>query len=385
MSQDSETLTRREFSHRMAGGTLALGGLTILQACGGVHRSVGAPRAIQPSQGDGDAHGTRILDDRERAVLRYASLAPSGHNTQPWRITVKSPTHWVLGTDPARWLPEVDPENRETLLSLGAFLENLVVAGRALGRQVDVSPLTSDPMDQELAEIRLDPTSPGEAPLDPLESRRTLREGYASRELERADVDAILSDLDGKGIYHPGGSSRAGWLAEAEVEAFRKQSYRDSAQEELSRWIRFGEDEARRHRDGLTPETMEVGFMARFFMRHFMGPEDVLKESFRKKGVDGVASQVKEGAGWLVIPGSGDDVADLLATGRRFQRMALRVRRRKVAIHPMSQILEEAPWQNECARALGLERAPQFILRVGYRDDYPDPVSLRRPVHDFVS
>jgi hypothetical protein len=55
-------------------------------------------------------------------ILRLASRAPNGHNTQPWTITLVDPATWILGSDQTRRLPAVDPANREMLLSLGAFL-----------------------------------------------------------------------------------------------------------------------------------------------------------------------------------------------------------------------------------------------------------------------
>jgi hypothetical protein len=72
-------------------------------------------------------------------ILYLASLAPSGHNTQPWTVRIVGPQHWIIGSDRERWLPAVDPHNREMLLSLGAFLENLIIAAKAHGYAVDLN------------------------------------------------------------------------------------------------------------------------------------------------------------------------------------------------------------------------------------------------------
>ena len=64
-------------------------------------------------------------------------------------------------------------------------------------------------------------------------------------------------------------------------------------------------------------------------------------------------------------------------------RLFLKVRPRGVALHPMTQILEEPATRTEFARSLGVGGV-QFLLRVGYVTDYPPPVSLRRPVDWFV-
>ena len=44
--------------------------------------------------------------------LRYAILAPSSHNTQPWRLAL-SDNRIELYADRARRLPVIDPEDRE--------------------------------------------------------------------------------------------------------------------------------------------------------------------------------------------------------------------------------------------------------------------------------
>ena len=64
--------------------------------------------------------------------------------------------------------------------------------------------------------------------------------------------------------------------------------------------------------------------------------------------------------------------------------MALLARERRIAIQPMTQYLEEQAGLNQIAANHQASMIPQFLLRVGYLKDYPDPVSLRRPVSWFV-
>ena len=73
------------------------------------------------------------LKPYERQILSLASLAPSGHNTQPWFVEYLAPYHWVIGSDRSKWLPAVDPTQRETMLSIGAFLQNLEYAAGSFG------------------------------------------------------------------------------------------------------------------------------------------------------------------------------------------------------------------------------------------------------------
>ena len=119
-------------------------------------------------------------------------------------------------------------------------------------------------------------------------------------------------------------------------------------------------------------------------MRQFMDQGDVMGERFRKQGVDIATKWAAEGAGWIVITSRGSSVADLIETGRCFERTALLARERNIAFHPMTQVLEEEKGRREIESNHGKDVIPQFVLRVGYLDKYPAPVSLRRPVSSFV-
>ena len=82
---------------------------------------------------------------------------------------------------------------------------------------------------------------------------------------------------------------------------------------------------------------------------------------------------------------SGDSkIPTLIEYGRVFESMLLKIREKMIAVHPMTQMLEEAPWKNNVAKELGVTGEVQWILRIGYLKSYPDPVSLRRPVSWFV-
>jgi hypothetical protein len=95
--------------------------------------------------------------------------------------------------------------------------------------------------------------------------------------------------------------------------------------------------------------------------------------------VDVAAKQVKTCGGWLVVTSNDSSIPALIEYGRVFQNMLLKIRDKMIAVHPMTQMLEEKPWRNQVAKALGLSGEVQWILRLGYLKSYPDPVSLRMP------
>jgi hypothetical protein len=70
------------------------------------------------------------MDPQILEILSYSARASSSHNAQPWRIEISERDTLRLIADRSRYLPAVDPENREMLLSFGAFLETLDQAAR---------------------------------------------------------------------------------------------------------------------------------------------------------------------------------------------------------------------------------------------------------------
>ncbi len=109
-----------------------------------------------------------------------------------------------------------------------------------------------------------------------------------------------------------------------------------------------------------------------------------MKEDFRETGIDKIKKEVAASAGWILMTSKDNSVATLLETGRRMQRLFLKVRDRSIAIHPMTQILEEASTRQQLNQSIGISENIQFILRTGYLKSYPPPVSLRRPVDWFI-
>lgn len=75
--------------------------------------------------------------DQLEFLLAYAVLAPSNHNTQPWRFRVNASNVELLA-DRHRAIRAIDPYDRELTLSCGAALYNLRVAAEYFGHRYSV-------------------------------------------------------------------------------------------------------------------------------------------------------------------------------------------------------------------------------------------------------
>ncbi len=337
------------------------------------------------------------LKPDERAILHLASLAPSGHNTQPWFIKYIEPYHWIIGNDSTKWLPAVDPTQRETILSIGAFLQNLEYAANNLGYACQLDMLAKTNQDEHVMEVKLTKFSGNKTPrymerndipnigkIEKIEKRRTVRSNYLNMPLNQDDISYLI---DGEADCIQFISSTAKEykiINEQTIEANKIQAYRDAAQSELGDWIRFSSKKAAQYRDGLTTASMEIKGLPAWVLRNFYDKSNVMTTNFRDKSIETVVKQVSQSAGWLLITNKGNTTWELIETGRQLQRLWLSIREKNIAIHPMTQIIEEAATNQTLNQSIGVSDTVQFILRTGYTKKYPQPVTLRRGVDGFV-
>jgi hypothetical protein len=369
-------MDRRKFISIAGGTTIVVGATTYLLS----DKSNLVRADLKPI----DDHNTTLKPD-EKEILFLASLAPSGHNTQPWFVQSLEPYHWIIGNDKNKWLPAVDPTQRETILSIGAFIQNLEYAASAFGYICDWNLLATTNQDDRVMEVKLiKEASKNAFDVEKIKNRRTVRSNFLSDVLKKADLEYLINSEPAFIHYLPATSKESQFINAQTIAANRLQAYRDLAQQELADWIRFSTQDAEKNRDGLTTAGMEIEGISGWVVRNSYNKNSVMQQDFRERGIDQIKKEVSESAGWILITSKDNSVATLLETGRRMQRLFLKVRERNIAIHPMTQILEEPSTRRTLNQLIGISENIQFILRVGYVKDYPPPVSLRRPVDWFI-
>lgn len=373
-------LTRRGFLGKTARLGAALGLAPLVSAC-----DDGAKRGDFAADMEDHALRRRI-GDRYSAILDMAGLAPSSHNTQPWTIRIDGPGRWTLGLAPDRLLPAVDPDRREAILSLGAFVENLHRAAAHHKYDVDVNVTSDDPNSTEIARIHLTGGAAETTDITPILQRRTRRDGLSPAPLNRTDIAALRAGDDGDGVGFVDVESPQGKrLAEATVEANKLQVARDAAQGELADWFRWSDADAGKHRNGLSPEAMEITGITGWYVRNNYDRATVLEPEFRERMAGMVEEQVQLCGGWLIVTSEGTGVTDLIEAGRRYERVALNAVGARIGVHPMSQVLEEEPLRDTIASDIGLDKPVQFVLRVGRIEEIVPPTSLRMPLSRWVT
>ena len=182
------------------------------------------------------------LPAQMRELVRYASLAASGHNTQPWKFAIQG-NAIEIHPDLNRRLPAVDPGERELWISLGCALENLLVAARAGG----YAPVVTYPDAADLIHIGLTIDTPQAGPLfNAIPLRQNTRSEYDGQAIKSADLDQVqaLSLEPGIGLRFVTTPSDLKTIL-AYVNQGNLVQYADRAfVDELIHWVRFNKKEA---------------------------------------------------------------------------------------------------------------------------------------------
>lgn len=78
------------------------------------------------------------LEDEQSKMIAFALRASSSHNTQPWLVKVTSETTLQLYADLNKSLPIVDGDNKQLLMSQGAFIESYKQIAMQYGYAVQI-------------------------------------------------------------------------------------------------------------------------------------------------------------------------------------------------------------------------------------------------------
>lgn len=103
--------------------------------------------------------GMELSDNRMERLVELAHMAPSTHNSQPWKFAISGPSV-NLFADRSRWLRAADPDQRELYMSLGCALETLLIAADYEALGVDIAWFPSGSDDTHVCRVTVDEQGP---------------------------------------------------------------------------------------------------------------------------------------------------------------------------------------------------------------------------------
>lgn len=311
-----------------------------------------------------------------RDLVRYATLAASSHNTQPWKFRIEADRISIF-PDLSRRCPAVDPDDHHLYASLGCALENLLLAARAAGLQGRYS------YDVAAACLRVD--FEAAAPLrsalfEAIPRRQCSRAGYDGTALSAEQLRQLEEAGKGQGVSvmlltdQQKKERIAAYVAEGNTLQFGDAAWA----EELKSWVRFNARDAARAGDGLYGPVMGSpdvpGWLGRLFMRYAFSAKSQNRKDIR---------HIRSSAAIAVIFSEVDDIPHWIEAGRCYERLALQATSLGLRTAFINQPVEVAELRPRFARFLGIgDRRPDLIVRIGRGPEMPR--SPRRPVEEVL-
>jgi nitroreductase len=306
--------------------------------------------------------------DKALFLVNYAILAPSTHNSQPWKFNISENTIRIF-PDRSRWLQVADADQRELFISLGCALENLLVAAEHFGYSYNVTYITGETDPAIIVELAPGgPSSSDSRLFEAILSRQTSREPYEDRPINDSDLQILQSinkDWNGT-IYLTSDSGLKSGFKDLIVQADQFQYSDPNYKSELGHWLSLG-------MMGPTGIQAVIAQLAVVFLD--MGPDQAKKD----------AALVNSTPILGIIGSEENDRISQIKAGQAFERLWLEATAQGLSVHPMSQTLEVSDTKAEMQKFLPTgSHYVQQAFRLGYSKGGQDHTP-RRPLQEVLA
>lgn len=296
-------------------------------------------------------------------AVSFAILAPSSHNTQPWKFTIG----WdglEITLDRSRVLPNVDPAAREMIMSCGAALQNIRIALRHCGfaTKVELMPHASSP--DVLARVRVGgprvQSKLNDLLFDAIGERHTNRAPFLTEPVEPRLIAAMRSaaQLEGAWLDEATEPKIRSAIANLVADADRWQWMDRALRQELASWMRPNTSRAR---DGLPGYVFGMSnLVARF------APAVMRRIPLGATQAKHDRELTLEAPLLVTLCTAGDMPRDWIEAGQALQLVLLVAAAHGISASFLNQPLQVPALRARVRAALGLCGHPQVILRMGY-------------------
>lgn len=366
----------------VCGGAMA----TVVAGTGFAGWYPGTASATAPWRRAGQSLGDARLD-----ALAYAILAPNPHNRQPWQFLLTGNDGIDIGCQLDRRLPHTDPFDRQIVIGFGCMIELLVLAAAEQGYIADVTLFPDGEPEPRLDGRRIASVTLRRDSLitnDPLArsmiERRSTKTVYRPT-LVPAERLAMIVGAAGAGVTASGSVDSTdtaaltaiawrAWMIEYETARTRRESI------DL---MRIGNAEIAANPDGIELGGLFMGLagMTGAISRKGL---DTPGSSAYQQGIDMFEPIIASARGYVWLTCAGNSRVEQIAAGRAWVRMNLAATEVGVAMHPLSQCLQEFPEMAGPFSEVHRRLAPadgarvQMLGRIGIAP--PDPATPRWPL-----
>lgn len=310
----------------------------------------------------------KTVSDQLSFLVRFAVLAPSSHNSQPWKFEVGE-NQIIIRPDMRRALPKSDANHRQLFISLGCAIENLILAADYYGFNTQVN-YQDDGAMILLQRTRQEPSQDKNHLVFAIPRRHTNRNPYDNRipdeqftawiktlVTDEIHIDCIMDKEQKNKI--------ADIVVAAGIAAMDDRGFR----EELSCYVKSDITKADIGMPGFGfGMPLPVSLIASFILKRFN-----MNKLSRKQD----EKLLKEYTPLMVVISTKEDsMKDWIQAGQMYERIVLTAEKNNIKTAPMAAAIQIGEFYRQLQKTLNISFRPQVFFRLGYASR-PTPHSPR--------
>lgn len=300
-------------------------------------------------------------------VCEFGRLAPSVHNTQPWNISIHD-KELIVSINHQRALKHGDPTKRQTWISLGCFVENILLAGQVFGLHGHIT-LANNSSEQVHIHFQTGPEL-AKQNLNNILNRHTNRADFDRDNINSTQKSELLKstkDLLGTNVLVESNREIVEEIATLTARAIAMALSLPEFKKELGALVR---PTFSRKLDGIPARSLGVGTLRSFTESKRFQYSTVASRESKKEYHRMCAS-----AGFIIIATSGDVAKYWLEAGRAYERTVLKLTEFGFAHSTTAAIVEAPDFHKELEAKLETKNRIQAVIRYGHtaKKAYPSP------------
>ena len=301
------------------------------------------------------------MESKLKFLLRYAILAPSGHNSQPWKFKIGDNFIEMWANRESR-RGEVDPDDREMFISLGCAIANLEIAANYFG-MVFEKKYDNSKSNLVIVFKFIDGKKVGENQylFKALTERKVNREEYDEKNIPKEIIKKIEKEYGEENgarltlINQQKTKDKLGRLVEKSDRVWFKSK---ELVDEMEYWL---QDDLNYSKDGLSTGVLNLYKLA-VEVKYLISRDSksVKERALRNRYLMEKAKIV------AVVWTKSDSKKEWLAAGELYEKFALFLTRNNIQNAFFNTVIELKTQRKNLEKQLGIKGKAQLILRLGY-------------------
>lgn len=318
------------------------------------------------------------MESKLKFLIRYAILAPSGHNTQPWKFKIKKGAIEVWA-DMSKRRAGVDPDNREMFISLGCAIANLEVAAKYFGMMYEKKYVEGNSGLAAVFKFSGGKTSSDNHTLfEAMCERRVNREQYREVPIDAAVIKKLereCGECGGAKMVLINQKNTKAEVAELIEKSDRVWFKTKTLVDEMEYWL---QDDLTYSKDGLPTGMLNLYKLA-VEIKYLISrdSESVKEKALRDKRA------AEKAAAMAVIWTKNDSKGEWVEAGELYEKVALTLTGDKIQNAFFNTVIELKTQRTKLEKMLGIKGRAQLMLRLGYAKKEV-PHSPRREVEEVL-